>query len=140
MSQVAESVTNALGSAGASPLLKDVERLKQAYAEDGYLVFPNLVSRELLTRLHQRLAQEFETQKRSGGLFAGGGLISGHLNCFPGESARFAYDALSGTASWISSRRSFPRRRGCRMWAAISTCRTAWPSTTTPIATSSTIS
>ena len=94
MSQVAESVTNAQGSAGAPALLKDVERLKQAYAEDGYLVFPNLVSREQLARLHERLAQEFETQKRSGGLFAGGGLISGHLNCFPGESARFAYDAL----------------------------------------------
>ena len=27
--------------------------------------------------------------------FKGGGLVSGHLNCFPGEGSRFVYDELA---------------------------------------------
>jgi hypothetical protein len=68
--------------------------LKQAFARDGYLIFRNAVSAEQLSRLHANLAAEFDAAKASGRLFAGGGLISGHLNCFPGEGARFAYQAL----------------------------------------------
>src|SRR5215213_1209587 len=93
MSHVAE-VVEYTQKPGASALLPNVEQLKQAYAEDGYLVFRNVVSRERLSQLHRQLSQEFEEARRSGRLLAGGGTISGHLNCFPGEGARFAYETL----------------------------------------------
>lgn len=72
----------------------EIESLKQAFAGNGYFVIRNLVSPERLTELHQALAQEFDTASKSGALFSGGGLVSGHLNCFPGAGARFAYDTL----------------------------------------------
>ena len=72
----------------------DVETLKQAFAEDGYLIFRDVVSKEQLSALRGRIAEEFDRAKQSGRLFSGGGLISGHLNCFPGEGSRFAYEAL----------------------------------------------
>jgi hypothetical protein len=75
-------------------VLSDLESLKRTYEQDGYLVFRNLVSKGRLTTLHQQLKQAFEDAKSSGKLLAGGGTISGHLNCFPGEASRFAYEAL----------------------------------------------
>ena len=72
----------------------DVEKLKQAFAEDGYLIFRDVVSKEQLSALRDRIADEFDRARQSGRLFSGGGLISGHLNCFPGEGSRFAYEAL----------------------------------------------
>ena len=72
----------------------DVEKLKQAFAEDGYLIFRDVVSKEQLSALRTRIADEFDRSRQSGRLFSGGGLISGHLNCFPGEGSRFAYEAL----------------------------------------------
>jgi ectoine hydroxylase-related dioxygenase (phytanoyl-CoA dioxygenase family) len=76
----------------ASPI--DVEQAKRAFAEEGYIVLPNIVPPEALARLASKISDEFERAKQSGRLFSGGGLISGHLNCSPGEAARFAYDAL----------------------------------------------
>jgi ectoine hydroxylase-related dioxygenase (phytanoyl-CoA dioxygenase family) len=72
----------------------NVEKLKQAFAEDGYLIFRDVVSKEQLSALRARIAEEFDRARHSGRLFSGGGLISGHLNCFPGEGSRFAYEAL----------------------------------------------
>jgi ectoine hydroxylase-related dioxygenase (phytanoyl-CoA dioxygenase family) len=72
----------------------DVEALRHAFAEDGYLIFRDVVSKEQLSALRARIAEEFERAKQSGRLFSGGGMISGHLNCFPGEGSRFAYQAL----------------------------------------------
>jgi hypothetical protein len=72
----------------------EIESLKQAYARDGYFIVPNVVSPEHLTELHLALSREFEMASDSGALFSGGGLVSGHLNCFPGAGARFAYDTL----------------------------------------------
>src|SRR5262249_30648700 len=57
-------------------------------------VVKNIVSRAKLIDLHARLIDEFERAKQSGRLFSGGGQVSGHLNCFPGEQSRFAYEAL----------------------------------------------
>jgi hypothetical protein len=94
VSQVAESVVSTKGSASASAPLSNPEALKRAFAEDGYLIFRNVVSPERLTALHKLLSHEFESARTSGKLFSGGGLISGHLNCFPGEASRFAYEAL----------------------------------------------
>ena len=93
MSQVAEAVEYTQKS-GALGLLQNVEHLKREYAENGYLVFRNVISREGLTQLHRKLSKEFDEARRSGRLMAGGGTISGHLNCFPGEEARFAFEAL----------------------------------------------
>ena len=71
-----------------------MERFKKEFAENGYVVFKNVVPRDRLAALHTRLMDEFEDAKRSGRLFAGGGQVSGHLNCFPGQEARFAYEAI----------------------------------------------
>ena len=73
---------------------EDLETLKQTFGEDGYVIFRNVVSPKQLSHLGARILDEFERTKQSGRLFSGGGLISGHLNCFPGEESRFAYQAL----------------------------------------------
>jgi ectoine hydroxylase-related dioxygenase (phytanoyl-CoA dioxygenase family) len=70
------------------------DSLKQAYAKDGYFIVRDVVSREKLTELNTAMAQEFDRQSKSGELFSGGGLVSGHLNAYPGVGARFAYDTL----------------------------------------------
>jgi hypothetical protein len=41
------------------------------------------------------LAKEVEVHYEAANQFKGGGSITGHLNCFPGPSARFAYDEIS---------------------------------------------
>ncbi len=72
----------------------ELESLKQEFAVNGYFVVRNVVSRAGLIELHRGLSLEFDAASRSGALFSGGGLVSGHLNCFPGAGARFAYDTL----------------------------------------------
>jgi len=72
----------------------EIEAAKQAYAKDGYFILRNVVSTERLAELHQSLSREFDRMSGTGELFAGGGLLSGHLNCFPGAGARFAYETL----------------------------------------------
>jgi ectoine hydroxylase-related dioxygenase (phytanoyl-CoA dioxygenase family) len=72
----------------------DLEKFSDTYAEQGYLVLRDMVSREKLAELKAQIFDAFEEAKRSGQLFSGGGNISGHLNCFPGENSRFALDAL----------------------------------------------
>jgi hypothetical protein len=68
--------------------------LQQFYAENGYVIFRNVVSKEKLAHVHARILEEFERAKQSGALFAGGGTISGHINCYPGQEARAIYDEL----------------------------------------------
>jgi ectoine hydroxylase-related dioxygenase (phytanoyl-CoA dioxygenase family) len=72
----------------------DVEEFQRTFAEHGYVVIPDVVSKERLSRLAGLILAEFERLVRLGGLFTGGGLMAGHLNCCPGEESRFAYDAL----------------------------------------------
>jgi len=82
-------------SANTGPLTAaEKEALKQAFDRDGYIVIRNVVSQERLAELHKSLEKEFEAASESGALFSGGGLKSGHLNCFPGAGARFIYDTL----------------------------------------------
>jgi Phytanoyl-CoA dioxygenase (PhyH) len=71
----------------------DVRSLKESFAEDGYVVIRNVVPKEQLAHLRGRMLEEFDRARRSN-LFYGGGNISGHLNSFPGEESRFAYQAL----------------------------------------------
>jgi len=95
MSNVSQSVRKAAEVAAERPnLLGNLEQLKQTFAKDGYLVFRNVVSPKRLSVLHEQLAAAFEDARRSGRLFSGGGTISGHLNCSPGEASRFAYESL----------------------------------------------
>ncbi|HWZ90261.1 MAG TPA: phytanoyl-CoA dioxygenase family protein [Polyangiaceae bacterium] len=72
----------------------DVETFAQTYAEQGYLVIRDVVPKAQLSDLRARIFAEFDRAKSSGQLFSGGGQISGHLNCFPGEDSRFALAAL----------------------------------------------
>ncbi len=72
----------------------DRARLERSFAEDGYAIIPAVVSPERLASLKTRILEEFERSKREGELFSGGGLMSGHLNCFPGAESRFIYEEL----------------------------------------------
>jgi hypothetical protein len=78
----------------------DVDELQQALDLDGYVVLRNVVSKERLDGLADDLAREFERVSSSGELFEGGGLVSGHLNCFPGEGSRFVYDDLEAAGAF----------------------------------------
>jgi ectoine hydroxylase-related dioxygenase (phytanoyl-CoA dioxygenase family) len=89
--------------------LPDIEKLKATFAEDGYLIFRDVVSKEKLSALRASIIEEFERATRSGNLFSGGGLISGHLNCFPGEGARFAYEALEANGIVDLVKTLFPK-------------------------------
>lgn len=60
----------------------EIQDSRQAFAATGYFVLRNVVSPQRLAELHEALAQEFDSASRSGALFSGGGLVSGHLNCF----------------------------------------------------------
>jgi len=72
----------------------ELDAYKKAFAEDGYVVIKGVVPRDKLADVHARIIAEYARQKADGTLFNGGGGLSGHLNCFPGEAARFVYDAL----------------------------------------------
>ena len=72
----------------------EVDSAKQAFSSSGYVVLRDIVAAERLGQLHAEITEEFRRASDDGTLFSGGGLISGHLNCFPGAAARFAYDTL----------------------------------------------
>ena len=72
----------------------EMETYKKSFADEGYFVVRNVVSPEKLSELHQNIVASFDQAKQAGTLFSGGGLMSGHLNCFPGAQSRFVYEAL----------------------------------------------
>ena len=71
-----------------------LDEYRSAFREDGYLLLRRVVPMAPLEQLCQRLCAEFARAKNAGELFSGGGMISGHLNCFPGAGSRFVLDAL----------------------------------------------
>ena len=75
-------------------LSQKMQDLSSAFARDGYVRLPNVVSKPRLTALTGELRGEYARACASGELFSGGGTISGHLNCFPGAQSRFVYDEL----------------------------------------------
>src|SRR5689334_4203800 len=91
--QTANSPATSTESKG-SLSAEELARAQAHFAEHGYAVFPGVISKEKLTALHGRLQAEFERWKADGRLFEGGGNLTGHLNCFPGEDSRFVYDEL----------------------------------------------
>ena len=60
--------------------------------DDGYCVIPGVVAKDLLNSFNQRVLKAYSEADG----FNGGGSISGHLNCFPGEAARPIYDQIEG--------------------------------------------
>lgn len=87
-------------------------RARADFAEKGYAVFPGVVSKDRLTALHGRLQAEFDRMKAEGKLFEGGGNLTGHLNCFPGEDSRFVYDELVEKGIIDAIRDIFPKASG----------------------------
>ncbi len=69
-----------------------VEQIQRTLTTDGYSVIRGVVPTDRLSRFRDQLVDEYERAKAAGELFAGGGSLTGHLNCFPGEAARFIYD------------------------------------------------
>jgi len=72
----------------------ELETFHQTYEREGYLIFRDVVPKDKLSQLKSDIIEAFEQSKRTGGMFAGGGQLSGHLNCFPGEGSRFVLAAL----------------------------------------------
>lgn len=89
-------IPSAFSDSAEKPSLQPDEResLKKSFADNGYFIVRNVVSPEKLSKLHQNIIETFDTAKQTGALFSGGGLMSGHLNCFPGAEARFVYETL----------------------------------------------
>jgi Phytanoyl-CoA dioxygenase (PhyH) len=87
------SAQAALRSVGSAKFTLTEER-RQSFADNGYLTLEDVVEKSLLAQLHGDILGEFERAKSGGRLFAGGGSVSGHLNCFPGTASRFVYDTL----------------------------------------------
>src|SRR3954467_4418659 len=71
-----------------------MQDLSSAFAREGYVTLPNVVSKSRLAGLTEQLRGEYTRARTAGELFSGGGTISGHLNCFPGAQSRFVYDEL----------------------------------------------
>jgi ectoine hydroxylase-related dioxygenase (phytanoyl-CoA dioxygenase family) len=67
---------------------------KQSFERDGFVILRNVVSPQRLAELHAALSAEFDLVRQTGGIFSGGGLMSGHLNCFPGAQSRFVLETL----------------------------------------------
>lgn len=87
-------MNQSLPAAGFKSSSTSLERLKHEFMTSGYVVLPKVVEHLLLATLHAQISGEFERVKAEGELFAGGGTLSGHLNCFPGPGARSIYEAL----------------------------------------------
>jgi hypothetical protein len=98
----------------------DLEQIRRSFAQHGYFVFRNVVSKEKLSDVRSKILDEYDRACRSGAFLSGGGRISGHLNCVPGEASRFAYDTLCqrgiiDIAKAIVPRAAGPVRVGCNL-------------------------
>jgi|SRR6188768_543860 len=71
----------------------ELDAFSNTYQQQGYLIFRDVVPQAQLSELRDRIFTAFQEFKSSQ-QFHGGGQISGHLNCFPGEGSRFALAAL----------------------------------------------
>lgn len=74
---------------------EEIDRAVADIERDGYVVFRGVVPQEPLADLAEHLLEEYDRTVTEGGLFEGGGTISGHLDCFPGERSRFVYDTVT---------------------------------------------
>jgi ectoine hydroxylase-related dioxygenase (phytanoyl-CoA dioxygenase family) len=72
----------------------DVDEFRDGLDDDGFVVIRDVVSKDRLASLNRSLQDEFERANVNGELFKGGGFVSGHLNCYPGEISRFVWDEI----------------------------------------------
>jgi hypothetical protein len=86
----------------------DLSRLQRTFADEGYIVLPGMISKHELTKIQARLREEFATWERSAERFRGGGLLSGHLNCYPGDVARGVYAELQASGTLELARTLLP--------------------------------
>jgi hypothetical protein len=64
-----------------------------AYRAQGFVVFRDVVPKPELAELTRKLSDAYTSAGRAT-FNGGGGLMAGHLNCFPGAESRFAFEAL----------------------------------------------
>jgi hypothetical protein len=69
---------------------EDLQQLRESLDDEGYFVIRDAVSKDRLAEFNMRTVEAYERAPK----FNGGGSITGHLNCFPGEDARFIYDEI----------------------------------------------
>ncbi|HYP87398.1 MAG TPA: phytanoyl-CoA dioxygenase family protein [Polyangiaceae bacterium] len=86
----------------------DLPSLRRNFADEGYIVLRGVISKPELATIQRRLTEEFDAWKKSNESFRGGGMLSGHLNCYPGELARGVYDELQTTGMLDLARTLFP--------------------------------
>ena len=72
----------------------DIDELLEQIETEGYAVLRGVVSKDKLEDLHSFILDEYARARDAGELFEGGGTLTGHLNCYPGERARFVYDEI----------------------------------------------
>lgn len=112
--------TTSLGSTATPPtkLQFDLPQLKRTFADEGYVILRGVISKPELSLIQRRLAEEFAAWQKSTESFKGGGLLSGHLNCYPGEVAKGVLGELQDTGTLDLARALFPTdpkavRLGC---------------------------
>ena len=81
---------------------------QRAFADDGYFVLPSIVSKAELQAVEQRLSSEFQQWSTGSQAFQGGGLLSGHLNCYPGDLVRGTMNELRATGTLDKLQSLFP--------------------------------
>ncbi len=94
MIQAVDESARESGLGGQGYSREGFAKFHRAYAEDGYCIFRGVVSKDLPAKHRNTMDAEFERVSRDGSLFSGGGLISGHLNYFPGDEGRAVYEEL----------------------------------------------
>jgi Phytanoyl-CoA dioxygenase (PhyH) len=72
----------------------DIDAAGRQIEEHGFVMLRDVVSKDKLAELDGQIRAEYDRLRGRGELFAGGGNISGHLNCFPGAGSRFVLDDL----------------------------------------------
>ena len=87
-------VTQHMESQQATAPFEFGEAHQRAFADNGYLTIAGAVDRAPLAELRANIVEEYARAEGDRKLFAGGGRVSGHLNCFPGAGARFVYETL----------------------------------------------
>lgn len=104
----------------APALGPDFHELAARFKEEGFVTLPGVVSHQVLKTLEDGLAAEFQSWQHSEKKFHGGGLLSGHLNCYPGAIARGALKELESKGILDLARRLQPAdpkatRVGCNL-------------------------
>jgi hypothetical protein len=90
------AATEPLQASATGALRADRNALKQHFEREGYALLQGVVPAQPLGRLSHEITAQFGADVAKGRLFAGGGSLSGHLNCFPGAQSRFVHEALEG--------------------------------------------